>query len=138
GAPAGGCDGRCPGARRRGADRGDLPGRTQAGDTAPAHPVIPGELHLAPGEVELNAGRERRTLRVLNTGARPVQVGSHVLFAQVNPAIAFDREQSRGFRLVVPAGTSVRFEPGAELEVGLVALAGARRVLGLRLEGALE
>ena len=100
--------------------------------------MIPGELHLAPGEVELNAGRERRTLRVLNTGDRPVQVGSHVHFAQVNPALAFDREQSRGFRLDVPAGTSVRFEPGAELEIGVVALAGARRVPGLRLEGTLE
>ena len=100
--------------------------------------MIPGELRVAPGELELNAGRERLTLRVLNTGDRPVQVGSHVHFAQTNPALAFDRERARGFRLDVPAGTSVRFEPGAELEVGLVALAGARRVPGLRLEGKLE
>jgi urease subunit beta len=100
--------------------------------------VIPGELRLADGEVELNAGRERLTLRVLNTGDRPVQVGSHVHFAQTNPALAFDRGQARGFRLDVPAGTSVRFEPGAELEVVLVALAGAGRVPGLRPEGKLE
>jgi urease subunit beta len=99
--------------------------------------VIPGELRLAAGEVELNPGRETRALRVLNTGDRPVQVGSHVHFAQTNPALAFDREAARGFRLAVPAGTSVRFEPGAEREVVLVALAGARRVPGLRLEGTL-
>jgi urease subunit beta len=99
--------------------------------------VIPGELRLAEGDLELNPGRERRTLRVLNTGDRPVQVGSHVHFAQTNPTLDFDREQARGFRLDVPAGTSVRFEPGAELDVTLVALAGARRVPGLRLEGGL-
>lgn len=99
--------------------------------------MIPGELRLASGEIELNAGRERRTLRVLNTGDRPVQVGSHVHFAQINPALAFDRGAARGFRLDVPAGTSVRFEPGAELDVALVALAGARRVPGLRPEGTL-
>jgi urease subunit beta len=100
--------------------------------------VIPGELRVAEGEIELNAGRDRVTVRVLNTGDRPVQVGSHVHFAQTNPALAFDREAARGFRLDVPAGTSVRFEPGAELDVTLVELAGARRVPGLRLEGTLE
>jgi urease subunit beta len=100
--------------------------------------MIPGELRVAPGEIELNAGRERLTLRVLNTGDRPVQIGSHVHFAQTNPALAFDREGARGFRLDVPAGTSVRFEPGVERDVALVALAGNRRVPGLRLEGALE
>jgi urease subunit beta len=99
--------------------------------------VIPGELRLGDGEIELNAGRERVRLRVLNTGDRPVQVGSHVHFAQTNPALSFDRNAARGFRLDVPAGTSVRFEPGAELDVTLVALAGARRVPGLRLEGRL-
>ena len=99
--------------------------------------MIPGELRTAEGELELNAGRERITLRVLNTGDRPVQVGSHVHFAQTNPALRLDRDAARGFRLDVPAGTSVRFEPGAELEVTLVALAGARRVPGLRLDGAL-
>jgi urease subunit beta len=99
--------------------------------------VIPGELRLAPGEIEVNAGRERLALVVMNTGDRPVQVGSHVHFAQSNPALAFDRAAARGFRLDVPAGTSVRFEPGAELEIDLVALAGARRVPGLRPEGTL-
>jgi urease beta subunit len=99
--------------------------------------VIPGELRLADGGIELNAGRERLTLRVLNTGDRPVQVGSHVHFSQTNPALAFDRDAARGFRLDVPAGTSVRFEPGVELDVTLVALAGARRVPGLRLDGTL-
>jgi len=100
--------------------------------------VIPGEIRVAPGEVELNVGRERLTLRVVNTGDRPVQVGSHVHFAQTNPALAFDRGRARGFRLDVPAGTSVRFEPGVERDVELVALAGNRRVPGLRLEGTLE
>ncbi len=100
--------------------------------------MIPGEIRVAPGEVELNVGRERLTLRVVNTGDRPVQVGSHVHFAQTNPALAFDRGRARGFRLDVPAGTSVRFEPGVERDVELVALAGNRRVPGLRLEGTLE
>ncbi len=96
-------------------------------------PTPPGELRLGAGELELNAGRARVTMRVLNTGDRPVQVGSHVHFAQSNPALRFDREAARGYRLDVPAGTSVRFEPGAELEVVLVELAGARRVPGLTL-----
>jgi len=95
--------------------------------------VIPGELRAAEGEIELNAGRERRTLEVLNTGDRPVQVGSHFHFADVNDALQFDREAARGFRLDVPAGSSVRFEPGASRELTLVALAGERRVPGLRL-----
>jgi urease subunit beta len=94
--------------------------------------VIPGELVTAPGSLELNAGRERRVLRVLNTGDRPIQVGSHFHFASVNDALAFDRDAAVGFRLDVPAGTSVRFEPGADREVRLVALAGRRRVPGLR------
>ena len=97
--------------------------------------MIPGELRLAEGEIELAGGRERLALRVLNTGDRPVQVGSHVHFAQTNPALEFDRDAARGFRLDIPAGTSVRFEPGAELDVTLVALAGARRLPGLRLDG---
>jgi urease subunit beta len=95
--------------------------------------VIPGELRAAPGSVELNAGRERRTVEVLNAGDRPVQVGSHFHFAQVNDALEFDRAAASGFRLDVPAGTSVRFEPGASREVTLVALGGERRVPGLRL-----
>ena len=94
--------------------------------------MIPGELQVAPGEIELNAGRERLTLRVVNTGDRPIQVGSHFHFVAVNDALAFDRPAAEGFRLDVPAGTSVRFEPGAERDVTLVALAGARRVPGLR------
>jgi urease beta subunit len=95
--------------------------------------VIPGELRLGEGDLELNAGRARVTMRVLNTGDRPVQVGSHVHFAQSNPALRFDRDAARGRRLDVPAGTSVRFEPGVELEVTLVELAGARHVPGLAL-----
>jgi urease beta subunit len=101
--------------------------------------VIPGEIRVADAAaLELNAGRARVTLRVLNTGDRPIQVGSHVHFPQANPALAFDREQARGFRLDVPAGTSIRFEPGIDHDVELVALGGARRVPGLRLEGTLE
>jgi urease subunit beta len=99
--------------------------------------VIPGEIRVAPGELELNPGRERLQLRVVNTGDRPIQIGSHLHFAQANPALEFDRTRARGFRLDVPAGTSVRFEPGAVAEVELVALAGHRRVPGLRFEGTL-
>jgi urease subunit gamma/beta len=91
-----------------------------------------GELVTAPGELELNAGRETRVVRVMNTGDRPIQVGSHFHFAQVNDALAFDRASAEGFRLDMPAGTSARFEPGAERDVSLVALGGARKVPGLR------
>jgi urease subunit beta len=94
--------------------------------------MIPGELVTAGGSVELNAGRERRSLRVENTGDRPIQVGSHFHFADVNDALAFDRGAAAGFRLDIPAGTSVRFEPGADRSVRLVALGGRRRVPGLR------
>jgi urease subunit beta len=94
--------------------------------------MIPGELVTAAGELELNAGRETRVLRVMNTGDRPIQVGSHFEFASVNDALAFDRAAARGFRLDVPAGTSVRFEPGVERDVTLVALGGRRTVPGLR------
>jgi urease subunit beta len=94
--------------------------------------VIPGELITQPGEIELNAGRETRTVRVVNTGDRPIQVGSHFHFADVNDALEFDRENAAGFRLNVPAGTSVRFEPGAERDVEIVALGGAKNVPGLR------
>jgi urease subunit beta len=94
--------------------------------------MVPGELVTAPGELELNAGRETRVVRVLNTGDRPIQVGSHFHFASVNDALAFDRAAAQGFRLDVPAGTSVRFEPGAERDVALVALGGLRQVRGLR------
>jgi urease subunit beta len=92
----------------------------------------PGEVIPAGDPVELNPGRPRTTLVVRNIGDRPVQVGSHYHFAAVNPALEFDREAARGHRLDVPAGSSVRFEPGVEREVGLVPLAGARVVPGLR------
>jgi urease subunit gamma/beta len=95
--------------------------------------TAPGALVTAPGEVELNAGRETRTVRVANTGDRPIQVGSHFHFADVNNALRFDRAAATGFRLDIPAGTSIRFEPGAERDVPLVALAGAQRVPGLRV-----
>ena len=97
--------------------------------------IIPGD-----DDVPLNPGRDRVTLVVTNTADRPVQVGSHYHFAAVNPGLAFDRAASWGRRLDIPAGTSVRFEPGVEREVTLVPLAGARRVPGLRPEyaGALD
>ena len=92
--------------------------------------MIPGEVMAAPGEIELNAGREAVTLTVANTGDRPVQVGSHYHFAETNPALSFDREAARGMRLDIAAGTAVRFEPGQSREVQLVPYAGARRVFG--------
>jgi urease subunit beta len=94
--------------------------------------VIPGELIAADGEIELNPGRERVTVRVENTGDRPIQVGSHFHFADTNAALAFNRAAATGFRLDVPAGTGVRFEPGLAREVVLVALAGVRVVPGLQ------
>jgi urease beta subunit len=94
--------------------------------------MIPGELIAAEGEIELNAGRETRAIRVVNTGDRPIQVGSHFHFADVNDALRFDRDAAAGFRLDIPAGTSIRFEPGAERDVDLVALGGLQRVPGLR------
>ena len=94
--------------------------------------MIPGEVATAAGEVELSPGRERRTLVVENTGDRPVQVGSHFHFADVNAALSFDRTVAVGMRLDVPAGTGVRFEPGVSRDVTLVALAGARRVPSLQ------
>jgi urease subunit beta len=94
--------------------------------------VIPGEILLAPGPVEINAGRPITTLLVVNTADRPVQIGSHFHFAEANPALRFDRSAAWGQRLAVPAGTSVRFEPGVSREVELVPLAGARIVPGLR------
>jgi urease subunit beta len=92
--------------------------------------MIPGEILTEDGDIELNAGRETRTLTVANTGDRPVQVGSHYHFYEANEALAFDREQARGFRLNIAAGTAVRFEPGQSRTVELVALAGARAVYG--------
>lgn len=96
-------------------------------------PLIPGEVRTAEGAVEINAGRETRTLVVVNDGDRPIQVGSHFHFADVNSALSFDRSAAEGFRLGVPAGTAVRFEPGASREVTLVRLAGAAAVPGLQI-----
>ncbi|MGA7778334.1 MAG: urease subunit beta [Paraburkholderia sp.] len=92
--------------------------------------MIPGELITDDGEHELNAGRATLTLTVSNTGDRPVQIGSHYHFYEVNTALSFDREAARGFRLNIAAGTAVRFEPGQERTVELVALAGNRVVYG--------
>jgi urease beta subunit len=92
--------------------------------------MIPGELFTAAGEIEINAGRPIVTLTVANTGDRPIQVGSHYHFYETNAALAFDREQARGCRLDIPAGTAMRFEPGQSREVRLVGYAGERRVVG--------
>jgi urease subunit beta len=92
--------------------------------------MIPGEILTDDGEHELNAGRATITLTVANTGDRPVQIGSHYHFYEVNDALAFDREKARGFRLNIASGTAVRFEPGQERTVELVALAGNRVVYG--------
>ncbi|HEX9619185.1 MAG TPA: urease subunit beta [Polyangiaceae bacterium] len=92
--------------------------------------MLPGEIICPDSELELNAGREKKTLRVANTGDRPIQVGSHYHFYETNGALRFDRDAARGFRLDIPAGTAVRFEPGQEREVTLVAYGGARRVFG--------
>jgi urease subunit beta len=94
--------------------------------------MIPGEVMAAPGEIELNAGRETVTLRVENTGDRPIQVGSHYHFFETNSSLRFDRAQSLGFRLDIPAGTAVRFEPGQARTVRLVAYGGLRRVFGFQ------
>ncbi|MFI6516422.1 urease subunit beta [Spirillospora sp. NPDC050679] len=100
--------------------------------------VVPGEVVPGDGPVELNPGRPRTAVTVVNTGDRPVQVGSHYHFAVANPALDFDREAAWGKRLDVPAGTAVRFEPGITREVDLVPLAGNRIVPGLRPEKAGE
>ncbi|HVR94938.1 MAG TPA: urease subunit beta [Casimicrobiaceae bacterium] len=92
--------------------------------------MIPGEIFAQEGEIELNAGRSTITLTVANTGDRPIQVGSHYHFAETNRALAFDRAAARGFRLNIAAGTAVRFEPGQERSVELVAFAGERVVYG--------
>src|SRR3984885_12779887 len=96
--------------------------------------MIPGELFIADGDIELNAGRPTVTLLVANTGDRPIQVGSHYHFFETNPALTFDRDKARGMRLDIAAGTAVRFEPGQTREVTLVAMAGAREVYGFRQE----
>jgi urease subunit beta len=94
--------------------------------------MIPGEVFPLDGEIELNEGRERVTVRVANTGDRPIQVGSHYHFFETNDALAFDRAKARGFRLDIAAGTAVRFEPGQERDVTLVKFAGDQRVFGFQ------
>jgi urease subunit beta len=94
--------------------------------------MIPGEVIAAEGDIELNAGRKTVRLSVANTGDRPIQVGSHYHFYETNQALDFAREQARGFRLNIAAGTAVRFEPGQTREVELVAYAGDRHVYGFR------
>ncbi|NWK76390.1 urease subunit beta [Aquitalea sp. LB_tupeE] len=94
--------------------------------------MIPGEIRVQDGEIDLNAGRDTISLVVANRGDRPIQVGSHYHFAETNDALLFDRAAARGFRLNIAAGTAVRFEPGQTRTVELVALAGARRVFGFQ------
>ncbi|GLU25973.1 MULTISPECIES: urease subunit beta [Brucella/Ochrobactrum group] len=94
--------------------------------------MIPGEIITADGDIELNQGQSTITLKVANTGDRPIQVGSHYHFYEVNAALSFDREQARGFRLDIAAGTAVRFEPGQERDVTLVPIGGKREIYGFR------
>lgn len=104
--------------------------------------MIPGEIQVASGEIELNVSRKTVTIRVENTGDRPVQIGSHYHFFEVNPSLTFDRSVSKGFRLNIASGTAVRFEPGQGREVELVEYAGSKTIYGFRgdvmgtLEGA--
>ncbi len=102
--------------------------------------MIPGEIKTASGDIELNAGRKTMMVTVENTGDRPVQVGSHYHFFEVNPALMFEREQTKGFRLNIASGTAVRFEPGQSRTVELVEYAGSRTIYGFRAEvmGTLE
>ena len=96
--------------------------------------MIPGEIITADGDLVLNVGRRTITLKVANSGDRPVQVGSHYHFAEVNPALVFERALARGMRLDIPSGTAMRFEPGQQREVPLVDYAGSRTVIGFRGE----
>jgi urease subunit beta len=94
--------------------------------------MIPGEMFIQDGEVEINVGRKTVTLTISNTGDRPIQVGSHYHFFETNPALSFDRTKARGMRLDIPSGTAVRFEPGQTRQVTLVSIAGKRTVYGFR------
>ena len=102
--------------------------------------MIPGEMNIEAGEIELNAGRRTLTVEVANTGDRPIQVGSHYHFFETNEALSFDRALSRGMRLNIAAGTAVRFEPGQTRTVELVDYAGERKVYGFqgKVQGALK
>jgi urease subunit beta len=108
------------------------PASPAAGEHYRVCPMIPGEMFIKDGDIELNSGRETVTITVSNTGDRPIQVGSHYHFSETNPALEFDRAKARGKRLDIAAGTAVRFEPGQTREVTLVALAGQRTVYGFR------
>lgn len=101
--------------------------------TAEGTGLVPGEILYGDGDIAINAGAQRLTLDVVNTGDRPVQVGSHVHFPQANSALEFDRTAAHGHRLDVPAGTAIRFEPGVAQTVSLVPLGGTREVYGLSL-----
>ena len=96
--------------------------------------MIPGEILTTEGDITLNAGRASIVLRVANTGDRPIQVGSHYHFFEVNPALSFERARARGMRLDIPAGTACRFEPGQHRDVRLVPYSGSRLVIGFRAE----
>ena len=100
------------------------------------HSTGPGAVRVAPGSLELNAGRARRELVIVNTGDRPVQIGSHIHLAEVNPALEFDRIAATGYRLDIPSGTSRRFEPGASRQVDIVAFGGRGVVPGISIKGA--
>jgi urease subunit beta len=102
--------------------------------------MIPGQMFVQAGEITINAGREYVQISVSNQGDRPIQIGSHYHFFEVNDALIFDRAKARGFRLNIPSGTAVRFEPGQERDVELVALAGKRVVIGFagRIMGKLD
>ena len=96
--------------------------------------MIPGEYQLKDGDIELCAGRERIQIDVANTGDRPIQIGSHYHFAEANPALTFDRDKARGYRLDVAAGTAIRFEPGQSRQVTLIPFSGKRDIYGFRAE----
>ncbi len=102
--------------------------------------MIPGETFIKPGEITLNEGRETQVVRIANTGDRPVQVGSHYHFYETNAALSFEREKTKGYRLDIPAGTAVRFEPGQEREVTLVKFGGTGTIIGFngRVDGGLS
>ncbi|WP_045856679.1 urease subunit beta [Teredinibacter purpureus] len=94
--------------------------------------MIPGEYNIQPGEIALNVGRKTLNITIANTGDRPIQVGSHYHFYETNPALHFDREPTKGFRLNIAAGTAVRFEPGQHREIELVEIAGDKKIFGFR------